>query len=225
MTDTEKFAREAKWANVYHDSIRDKRWLDEVAIYPGRWAVNYSMLYLLVRILQLYKPEKIIEFGLGESSKLISKFIEYELHNSKHLILEESREWTENFISRFSLSQNSEIMHFDLVRKKIRGFNVNCYKDIKEKINETFDLYIIDGPTALRHYSRYDICWLAEKFSDEDEFIIIMDDYNRRSEKNTVRDLLRILKKKKLTFHTWEYDGSKSQFLIATNKYRYAITL
>jgi len=52
-----------------------------------------------------------------------------------------------------------------------------------------------------------------------------MDDHNRRSEKNTVRDLLRILKKKKLTFHTWEYDGSKSQFLIATNKYRYAITM
>jgi len=225
MTDTERFAREAKWANVYHDSIRDKRWLDEVAIYPGRWAVNYSMLYLLVRILQLYKPGKIIEFGLGESSKIISKFIENELHNSKHLIIEESKEWIENFVSRFSLSQNSEIMYLELVRKKIRGFNVNCYKDIKEKIDEIFDLYIIDGPTALRHYSRYDICRLAEKFSSDDEFIIIMDDYNRRGEKNTVRDLLRILKKQDITFHTWEYDGSKSQFLIATNKYRYAITM
>jgi endo-alpha-1,4-polygalactosaminidase (GH114 family) len=225
MRDTERFAREAKWANVYHDSIRDKRWLDEVAIYPGRWAVNYSMLYLIVRILQLFKPERIIEFGLGESSKLISKFIDNELQNTKHLILEESKEWTENFTSRFTLSQNSEIMHMDIVRKKISGFNVNCYKDIEEKINEKFDLYIIDGPTALRHYSRYDICWLAEKFSPEDEFIIIMDDYNRKSEKRSVRDLLRILKKKNLPVHTWEYDGSKSQFLIATKKYCYAITL
>jgi len=225
MRDTERFAREAKWANVYHDSIRDKRWLDEVAIYPGRWAVNYSMLYLLVRILQLFKPGNIIEFGLGESSKLISKFIENELHNTRHLILEESREWTENFTSRFTLSQNSEIMYMDLERKKIRGFNVNCYKDIEEKITEKFDLYIIDGPTALRHYSRYDICWLAEKFSPEDEFIIIMDDYNRKSEKRSIRDLLRILKKKNIQVHTWEYDGSKSQFLIATNRYYYAITL
>lgn len=225
MRNTERFAREAKWANVYHDSIRDKRWLDEVAIYPGRWAVNYSMLYLLVRILQLFKPERIIEFGLGESSKLISKFIENELHKTKHLILEESREWTENFTTRFTLSKNSEIMHMDLEIKKIRGFNVNCYKDIEEKITEKFDLYIIDGPTALRHYSRYDICWLAEKFSPEDEFIIIMDDYNRKSEKRSIRDLLRILKKKNIPVHTWEYDGSKSQFLIATKKYYYAITL
>ncbi len=225
MRDTERFAREAKWANVYHDSIRGKRWLDEVAIYPGRWAVNYSMLYLLVRILQLFKPGKIIEFGLGESSKLISKFIENELHNTRHLILEESREWIENFVSRFNLSKNSEIMHLDLVRKKIRGFNVNCYKDITGRINETFDLYVIDGPTALRHYSRYDICWLAERFTPEDEFIIIMDDYNRKSEKRSVRDLLRILKKKDILIHTWEYDGSKSQYLIATNKYYYAITL
>jgi hypothetical protein len=225
MTDTERFAREAKWANVYHDSIRDKKWLDDVAIYPGRWAVNYSMLYLLVRILQLYKPEKIIEFGLGESSKLISKFIENELYNSKHLILEENREWTENFISMFTLSHNSNIIHLDPVKKKIKGFNVNCYKDIKEKINETFDLYIIDGPTALRHYSRYDICRLAERLTPEDEFIIIMDDYNRKSEKRSVRDLLRILKKRNITFHTWEYDGSKSQFLIATKKYYYSITL
>jgi hypothetical protein len=225
MNVTERFAREAKWANVYHDSIRDKRWLDEVAIYPGRWAVNYSMLYLLVRILQLFKPGKIIEFGLGESSKLISKFIDNELHGTKHVILEESKVWTENFTSRFTLSKNSEIMHMDLERKKIRGFNVNCYKDIENKITETFDLYIIDGPTALRHYSRYDICWLAEKFTPEDEFIIIMDDYNRKSEKRSVCDLLHVLKRKNIPVHTWEYDGSKSQFLIATNKYYYAITL
>lgn len=225
MKNAEKIARELEWAFMFHDAIRDLKWLGDTAIYPGRWAVNYSMLYLIVRILKEYRPERIIEFGLGESSKIISGFIENDLYNTTHIIVEESESWSANFTSRFHLSPNSKITNLPLERKKIKGFNVNCYSGLKDKVTEKYDLYVIDGPVSLRHYSRYDICYLAEKLSSSDQFMIVMDDYNRKGEKDTVKELLRIFKRNNISIYTGEYIGGKSQCLIATGKYYYATTL
>src|SRR5688500_5133211 len=80
---------ELEWAHIFHDTIKDKKWLRNLGISPGRWAGNYSFLYVLVKILSEYKPKKIIEFGLGESSKIVSSFLNNELQNSTHLIVEQ----------------------------------------------------------------------------------------------------------------------------------------
>lgn len=79
-------SKEIEWAHIYHDTIRGRKWLEELAISPGRHAANYSFLCILTKILADFKPKKIIEFGLGESSKLISSFIVNELKESTHVI-------------------------------------------------------------------------------------------------------------------------------------------
>ena len=216
---------ELEWAHIYHDTIRGRKWLEELGISPGRWAGNYSFFYVLTRILTDYKPKKIIEFGLGESSKLISTFVDNELKTSTHLIVEQSNEWIETFNSRFTLSSNTSILHLPIIEKIIKQFSVFSYEGINSKINESFDLYIIDGPWGNTHYSRYDICLLAEKFQQNDEFIIILDDFNRQGEKETSKDLIDILNKKGFKIFTASYSGNKSQIVIVTEKYRNATTL
>jgi hypothetical protein len=57
---------ELYWANVYHDSIRGKKELENLGLNIGRWAGNYTFFYVLNRILNDYQPKKIIEFGLGK---------------------------------------------------------------------------------------------------------------------------------------------------------------
>ena len=69
--------RELEWAHIFHDSIRGKECLQNLPLNIGRWAGNYSLFYLLNRILMDYKPKSILEFGLGESSKFISTYLEY----------------------------------------------------------------------------------------------------------------------------------------------------
>jgi hypothetical protein len=217
---------ELEWAHIYHDTIRDREWLKNLAISPGgSWAANYSFLYVLVRVLSDYKPNKIIEFGLGESSKIVSSFLNNELQNSTHLIIEQDETWIEAFRSRFNLSKNSELLHLPLEVKTVKGFPVKSYSSIQKNISGVFDLYIVDGPVYSANYSRYDICLLAERFRLNDEFIIIIDDYSRVGEKETVSDLIHQLNTKGIKIHTGVYSGNKSQIIIATEKYRFATTM
>jgi hypothetical protein len=216
---------ELEWAHIYKETIRGKKWLEELGISPGRWAGNYSFFYILTRILADYQPKRIIEFGLGESSKLISTFVENELINSTHLIIEQSAEWIEKFNSRFSISPNTNIKHLPLTEKIVKQFPVNCYEGIETCIKDSFDLYIVDGPFGSDHYSRYDICVLAENFKPNADFIIIIDDFNRQGEKETATSLIDILNKKGIKIYTGSYSGNKSQLLIATEIYKYAISL
>ena len=81
-------SKELEWAHIYHDSIRGKKHIENLSLNIGRWAGNYSFFYVLNRILNDYKPEKILDLGLGESSKLISTYLEHYLPNSTHTIVE-----------------------------------------------------------------------------------------------------------------------------------------
>ncbi|HPI30852.1 MAG TPA: hypothetical protein PLS26_10025 [Bacteroidales bacterium] len=216
---------ELEWANIYHETIRGKKWLQELSISPGRWAANYSFIYVLTRILSDCQPKKIIELGLGESTKIVSTIIENELPDSTHLIIEQSQDWIMAFKSKFKLSSKSTILHLELETKIIKGFPVNSYKDINKKIDDTFDLYIIDGPFGSARYSRYDIISLIEKLKNNSEFIIIIDDYNRPGEQEMVLDLTEAINKKGFEIYSGRFAGAKAQRVIVTKKYQFVLTI
>jgi len=213
--------KEVEWANIFHDSIKGRKWLENLPIYPGRWAVNYSFLYILSRILVEYRPEKIIEFGLGESSKIISSFIENEASSSRHIILEQNRGWIDSFTARFTLSKKSTILHMAVEEEIIHKEKVNCYKGLTDAVAEVFDLYVIDGPLGSHRYSRYDVCKLAKLLNPADEFVVIMDDYNRIGEQDTAKALIEIVHNKGIKTYSGIYEGNKSQIVLVTEKYRY----
>lgn len=212
--------KELEWAQIYHDSIRGKKWLEVLPLNIGRWAGNYSFFYVLNRILSDYKPTNILEFGLGESSKFISVYLENDLKNSKHLIIEQDEKWYDDFKNLFQLSSRSKVKICALIKTRIKGFQVNSYDKLENEINQKFDLYVVDGPFGSEHYSRYDIIKIAKEFSKNDEFIIIFDDFQRVGEKETVNELLKILKEKKIVFYEGVYTGNKMVFVIGTEKYK-----
>lgn len=216
---------EIEWAHIFHDTIKNKKWLLELSISPGRWACNYSYLYILSRVLMDYKPERILEFGLGESTKLVSCFLQNELIESKHKVIEHSEEWISVFQKRFTISDNTKIVHAELENKSIYDFQSFGYKNIENIITEKYDLYLIDGPYGSDKFSRYDICLLANKLSTDDQFIIIIDDYEREGEKDTVSQFMKILESKKIKFHFGVYSGKNTQIVITSEKYQYATSL
>lgn len=216
---------ELEWAHIYHDTIRGRDWLEKLGISPGRWAGNYSFYYILVRILSDYKPKTILELGLGESSKVISSFVQNEFQDTAHVVIEQDKEWIDVFRNRFVVSENSSILHLPLTNNKVQGFDVNGYENIAERISSTFDFYVVDGPFGSERYSRYDICLLAERLTLSNEFIILIDDYNRQGEIDTAITLINILKSKGINLFTSVYAGTKSQFIITTQKYRFACSL
>lgn len=216
---------ELEWAHIYHDTINDKEWLKNLALSPGRWAANYSLFYILVRILSDYQPKKILELGLGESSKVISCYLDNQLKGSMHLIIEHNETWINSFRERFELSKNSEILHLPIETKTIKEYQVNCYIEIENRIKDSFDLYIVDGPFGSPNFSRYDICLLAKNLNQKDEFIIVIDDFDRTGEKQTVEDLINELTDSGIETFTGNYHGEKGQIVITSEKYRLATSL
>ncbi|WP_417237075.1 MULTISPECIES: hypothetical protein [Flavobacteriaceae] len=217
--------KELEWAHVYHDSIRGYSFLEDLQLNVGRWAGNYAFFYVLHRVLLDYKPEKIVEFGLGESSKFISAYLNNMLLNSSHTIIEQNESWKHAFESKFELSKKSEIKIGDLIEKHIKGFKTTQYNNIEQLIPLKPDLYVVDGPIGSPRYSRYDIVNLACDFEPSDEFIIIFDDCNREGEVDTLKDLYHVLKSKDIAFVKAKYQGVKSVAVIATMKYRFVTTL
>ena len=216
------YSKELEWAHNFHDSIRGITYVENLNLNIGRWAGGYAFFYILNRILNDYQPKNILEFGLGESSKLISKYIEFNLISTKHTILEQSIDWKNSFCSRFVLSKSSQVEICEQISKKVKGFEVNSYSNLGSFVNIKYDLYIVDGPIGSPNYSRYDIIELVQNLGSEDEFIIIMDDYDRKGEKETTNELLTLFKEKNLTIFHKIYVGKKSIAVLATKKYKYA---
>lgn len=217
--------QELEWASVYHDSIRGNKWLEELPLNIGRWAGNYSFFYVLNRILKDFKPKSILELGLGESTKFISTYLDNYLTNTNHLVIEQDENWKNLFVNNFKLSQNSKILISPLMKMEIKGFETNLYQNLDQITSEEYDLYLVDGPLGSANYSRYDIVLLAGQFKSEDQFIIVIDDYDRQGERETVMDLRRVLKKRNILFFENVYTGNKSVMVIATENYKFATSL
>jgi hypothetical protein len=217
--------REGVWAHIFHDTIKDRVWLRELSISPGRWAGNYSFFYLLVRILSDYKPKRILEFGLGESTKVISAFLRNDLSDSKHDVLEHDVSWIHGFSNRYSLNHQTKINHFPLADVDVKGFPVCSYKDMEQQITELYDFYVVDGPLGSDNYSRYQIFNLLNNANEDSQFVVLFDDYNRDGEQETIEDVKEMLTHKNIKFYTGIYHGVKSQIVIATEQYRFATSL
>lgn len=213
---------ELMWADIYRETIKDIPWLKDLSISPGDMAANYSFLYLLARILKENKIESILEFGLGQSTRFIESFTASRSYNVLHDVIEDSKDW----FSSFDQNRKSKYNTFILNKISIFKYNTNIqiYENLNQYIRKKYDLYVIDGPKGLPTYSRFDICEIANTFKTDDQFIIIMDDYQRKGEQETISKLKLVLNNNGIKFYTKVFKGSKSQMLLVTERYKFAIS-
>ena len=199
--------------------------MENLSLSPGRMAGNYSFLYILTKILINCKPQKILELGLGESTKLISEFIKNELTSSTHFVVEHDNSWISFFNNSYKLSNNSHVIQCELNQKHVKGYQTNSYSNLIEKAGYDFDFYVIDGPFGSSEYSRYDIVTISENFSINQKFIILIDDYSRKGEKQTTQDLLDLFNNKGIESYSGVYSGDKDQIIIVSKEFKFLTTL
>ena len=218
-------SREIEWAHIYHDSIRGKDYIQNLGLNVGRWAGNYSFFYILNRILSDYRPKRILDLGLGESSKFISTYLAHSLFESHHTVVEQDLNWISAFSEKFNLCERSKIIHCPIIETQIKGFPTLSYQNFEENVSGEYDLFIVDGPFGSDRYSRIDILSLVQKFEKAKEFIIIVDDSHRPGEQDTVEEICNCLKNKGISYHRADYSGSKQNTVIASEAYRYSTSL
>ena len=67
--------QELLWRDIFVDTVNGYSWYKNKSISLGRWAIGYNYAYVLARVLDEFKPNNILECGLGQSSKIIADYV------------------------------------------------------------------------------------------------------------------------------------------------------
>lgn len=216
--------KELLCAQKFNNTISDSKWLLYKSLSPGGYAVDYTFFFSLYRTLDSIKPHNILEFGLGQSSKLIHQYANY--YHANAVTIEHDQKWASFFINNTEEYYKTNIKFLDIEPTTYKGNPTEKYKNSENEFTgQKFDLIVIDGPIRLdMEVARIDVIGLLDD-NLSDDFVIMIDDYNSQSIKNTMNEVMAILKKKNISFVYGVYTGQKSHFLLTTPKNKFLTTL
>ena len=214
------------WANVFHDVIKDSVWLQNKAFAPGRWAAGYQMLYVMYRIMDSVKPKKILELGLGQTTRMISQYSGY--YNAEHQVVEHDPKWIEFFATTYEVPDNVKFVNLDtVVDKYLDDEAVIMYQGFEEQFkNQKFDFICVDAPLGGKaiKYARVDILKILPECLEKD-FVILIDDTERIGEINTIKLIQNLFNENGIEYVMKRYDGRKSSTIFTTEKYSFLTSL
>lgn len=182
--------------------------------FPVRAAANYSILYLLYRIMTESEISRVLEFGAGESTLFLDRM--KTLRDFSLTTVEHDSLWCDQIRPKVG----HEVILSALSERELFGNRTKAY-DLAPLADRKFDLVVVDGPQGTRHRSR----WGALEVLDNhlaDEFIVIFDDAERRGELETVKRALELFAERKKEVFLNVQLASKAQAVIATAQYRFA---
>jgi len=198
---------------MFRGAIQDCEWLKYKSFSAGGWAMDNAALYTLFRILNDIKPRNILEFGLGQSSKLIHQYVSY-FNDYNAITVEHDEEWIKFFTNGLPGEIRLNISKHELISINYNGFETQSYKNLKSiTSNRQYDLIIVDGPFGSEHYSRSQIIDLVPN-GLTNTFCIFMDDSDRKGENETVQEICKILNENKIKYCIRKYDGEKNHHTI-----------
>lgn len=208
----EKQNRELLFASIFRDSIQDSNWVTNKSFSAFQAAANYSLLYKLFKIYDIVKPQNILEFGLGQSTRLTGQYISAH-SEAKALVIDDDEEWIRIYKSQISDTNRMRIKKLpvgDFKYEKIsseKGEYVGLESIIKQA---KYNLIIVDGPVGhLREYSRTNIVSLIGNLAES--WIVIFDDAERPGEQNTMNIFHKELRRLKIEYVDFEFSAAKSQ--------------
>lgn len=215
--------RENLLAQRFNDSIQDSEWLKYRSFSPGGWAVDYGFLYVLFKSLNYMKPSKVIEFGLGQSSKMIHQYASY--YQTDTITIEHDQEWVEFFQKDKQGDYPVNIRLMDLEMIGYKEAETRTYAGIDDCCaGEKYDLIVVDGPFGSDHYSRSQVIHLA-KDNFAKTFCVIMDDTNRIGEKETLSELFSLLDDRNIEYCHRTYKSIKSFTVVCSKDLHFLTTL
>jgi hypothetical protein len=117
--------------------------------YPIKSAANYSLLYLILRVVTELPVRRVLELGCGQTTLLLDDLVRQ--HPLDVITLEHDAAWAGRIQERVT----HRIQHAPLVTKTIRGRSTETYATDPVSLGGKVDLLIIDGPVGKKHSSRW----------------------------------------------------------------------
>lgn len=233
--------RDLHAAEVFHDRIQDSPWFVHQRLSPGNYAADYGFLKTLYNVLSAMRPGNILEFGLGQSSKLVHQYAAH--YHANAVTCENSDEWIEFFFRGetdgegpfggapqdavwevAALGYPMKIRRLPLEKTTVHGVLTTSYKDVASVFaGQRFDFILVDGPYGEERFSRPEIIPLAES-NLTGRFCILMDDTQRAGDRETFEEVQSVLRRRDVPFVASTNAFSKSHSLIVSPDLRFLTT-
>jgi predicted RNA methylase len=206
-------SRELLYERVFSNAL--PRLQIENRYYPLRSAANYSLMYLILRVVTELPVHRVLEFGCGQTTLLLD-----DLARRRPLevaSIEQDPVWT----ARIQAKVTHRVTQAPLVERRIRGVECLAYDMDPSDLGPPVDVMIVDGPWGRRRYSRWGVLEYIDKLLAQD-FVIIFDDAQRKGEQDTIAAVLDLLNGRGLNLAYGITRALHTQFLIAAGSYREA---
>lgn len=228
LMQTQSVLSEIYRAQMFHDATIDSEWYTHKDLSLGPAAIDYGTAYVIYRVLDMIHPTNLLEFGLGQSSKIIHQYANY--YAKPALTIEHSAEWIKFFSNDVKGKYPVHTKLVELEESLYRNYKTQTYRALHEVLGSgKYDFIFIDGPFGFGEdgnfmYSRVQIVDMI-KHNLADSFCIIMHDYERIGEQNTIKEVLQTMRNNKIEFHTKEYSAAKKCLLICSKDMYFLTTL
>lgn len=221
ICETWKMTHELIWRNNFVDTFRGCSWYKPISLSVGRWAVAYNYMYVCCRILEDIKPKNILEMGMGQSSKLINLYVEHAKEHVNYDVVEQDQEW----IDFFEKKDTMQVYHRNIITKEMLNDVVYVYEDFGSVVKgKKYSFISVDGPWGGSNLARIDILSYLPDILD-DEFVVVVDDYERHGEQRMVEMLKRKLDENNIKYYCRNYESIKDVCVIASAGFKFLMTL
>lgn len=218
---------EVLWGEIFRDTIVDSNWLKDKSFSPGRWAAGYPFLYALYRVLDEARPKRILELGLGQTTRMIGQYAST-FEDVQHIVVEHDPEWIAFFKRSFSLGKRTTLLQFPLEESTyLEDTRVLSYKGFAEALKGmAFDLISIDGPFGgnAKIYSRVDVLRLFPSCL-MDSFAVLLDDFDRQGERRTMAKMELNLKNHEIAYHVGRFIGQKETRILTSANWKFLCSM
>ena len=225
--DSARHASEAVWAQIFNNTISESLWLKDKTFSPGRWAVGYPYLYVMYRVLNETRPKRILELGLGQSTRMIAQYAAA-FQDVEHIVVEHDPEWVEFFCNDFPLPKNTKVVMLEREMVPYKDADaVRVFKGFKETFQgQKFDFISVDAPLGsdMPQYSRIDVLNLVPDGLTPN-FVIMVDDCDRSGEINTVQEIRKKLSNSGIAQRMGRYSGAKTCSLVCPDHFGFLCSL
>ena len=181
------------------------------------FSLSFQQIQHIINDIAYFKPTKILEFGSGISTVIISNFLKANKLNAKLYSVDNDLEWQDQVKNQIEGNNNTEFFHFPIGETEFSFMNekVKWYKIPRDHLINNLkeiDLVIVDGPSGgICKYSRFGfIPFLMNKLSID--AIIFVDDTHRPEEIDICEEAREVFLKNKTKFFDYSRLANSSSF-------------
>ena len=189
-------------------------------------AANPSLQLLLLKCLAFCRPQRILELGSGQTTKLLASY-HRENPDTYVLTLEQDERWAELLRPQVSgPGRSPDYRHRPLSDRMFTcpglplRIQTHWFGDVPELKASQFELIVVDGPDAGGEYARSGILEYMPGILGA-SFVVIFDDAERYGERRTIRVFRQILRAHGRKFAEFEVHGVKTQAVFCSPDFRF----